>query len=82
MKFYQVHSHSKQNAMCKHNINRVRQESPLEKMYVGNAILNEYVLNSFIEGLYSFRIFSCNRELIPDYWRSYRERSFADIELF
>ena len=30
---------------------------------------------------YSFRIFNCNRQLIPDCWHSYRESTFANIEL-
>ena len=30
---------------------------------------------------YSFRRFNCNRELIPDCWSSYRENTFANIEL-
>ena len=74
--------------MCKQS--RVRQESPCTgpvalgrgttaqvNMYVGNAILNKYILISFTEGGYSFRIFNCNRELIPDCWRSYRESLFC-----
>ena len=32
-------------------------------MFVGNAILNKYVLISFTKGGYSFRIFYCNVEL-------------------
>ena len=33
------------------------------------------------KGGYSFRRINFNRELIPDYWCSYREGSFANIEL-
>ena len=29
---------------------------------------------------FSFRRFTCNRELIADCWRSYRESTFANIE--
>ena len=36
---------------------------------------------SFIKGGYSFRRVHCNRELIPDCWRSYKESMFAKIEL-
>ena len=32
--------------------------------------------------LFSLRRFNGNRELIPHCWRSYRESTFANIELF
>ena len=48
-------------------------------MYENN--FKEYVLRFFFEGGYSFRRFNCNRELIPDCWRSYREGMLANIEL-
>ena len=34
-----------------------------------------------MKGGYSFRKFTCNRELIPYCWRCYIESSFANIEL-
>ena len=53
----------------------------MPKIYDGKAILNKYVLVFFTEGVYSFRRFNHNRELIPDCWRIYRESMFANIEL-
>ena len=35
----------------------------------------------FTTGGYSFRRFYCNRDLIPDGWRSYRESKLASVEL-
>ena len=35
----------------------------------------------YIKGGCSFRRFNCNRELIPDCWRSYRKSMYANIEL-
>ena len=35
----------------------------------------------FTKDGYCFRRFNCNRELISDGWRSYRESTFANIEL-
>ena len=35
----------------------------------------------FTKGGYGFRRFNCNRELIPDCWRTYRENTFANTEI-
>ena len=66
--------------------NGERQKSLLEQgtaeyFMVEKAISMKSVLNLFTNIGYSFRKFYCNRELIPDCWRSYRDSTFVSIEL-
>ena len=52
-----------------------------ENAYGGKAISKKYDLSGYTKGGCSFRKIICNMELIPDWWRSYRESTFANIEL-
>ena len=47
----------------------------------GKAISNKCVLSLFTKDGYSFERFNCNRKLIPDCWCTYRESTFAYVEL-
>ena len=51
------------------------------KIYGGKAISNKYVLRFLTKGVYSFRRFNRNRELIPNCWRSDRESTIANTEI-
>ena len=67
-------------------INRDRQRSLLEHGIAETFMVEkQFLTNMFRVCLYksgySFRRFNCNRELIPDCWRSYRESTFANIKL-
>ena len=42
---------------------------------------NKHVFSFFTKGVYSFRRFNRNKELIPKFWRSHRESTFANIQL-
>ena len=54
-------------------------ESP--KCFYKKAISNKHIFSFFTKGVYSFRRFTRNRDLIPNCWRSHRESTFANIQL-
>ena len=51
------------------------------KIYGGKQFQTSMFSVFFTKGVYSFRRFNCDRELIPHCWRSHRESTFASIQL-
>ena len=56
-------------------------ENGTAEIYSVKPISNKYVLRFFTKGVYGFKRFNRNRELIPNCWRSHRESTFANIQL-
>ena len=61
-------------------INGDREESNRRTFTVEKQFQINMLLVLFTNDGYSFR-FNCHRELIPDYWRNYRESMFASMQL-